>query len=86
MDRRKLIAGMCIVVGIAFMAVPFYYYNKGANETERLLEGFTQAVEEEQDEETADEKEEQTTLSETDAALFAAITIIPIILHSPYLS
>lgn len=46
---------MCIVVGIAFMAVPFYYYNKGANETERLLE-VTQAVEEEQDEETADEE------------------------------
>ena len=50
MDRRKLIAGICIVVGIAFMAVPFYYHNKGSNETERLLEDFTQAVEEEQDE------------------------------------
>ena len=79
MDRRKLIAGICIVVGIAFMAVPFYYHNKGSNETERLLEDFTQAVEEEQDEETADEKEEQTTLSETDASLFAEGNVIAIL-------
>ena len=57
MDRRKLIAGICIVVGIAYIAVPFYYHDKGLNETERLLEDFTQAVEEEQNEETADEKE-----------------------------
>ena len=79
MDRRKLIAGICIVVGIAFMAVPSYYHNKGSNETERLLEDFTQAVEEEQDEETADEKEEQTTLSETDASLFAEGDVIAIL-------
>lgn len=79
MDRRKLIAGICIVVGITFMAVPFYYHNKGANETERLLEDFTQAVEEEQDEETADKKEEQTTLSKTDASLFAEGDVIAIL-------
>ena len=78
MDRRKLIAGICIVVGIAFMAVPFYYHNKGSNETERLLEDFTQRREE-QDEETADEKEEQTTLSETDASLFAEGDVIAIL-------
>lgn len=79
MDRRKLIAGICIAVGIAFMAVPFYYHNKGANETERLLEDFTQAVEEEQNEETADEKEEQTTLSKTDASLFEEGDVIAIL-------
>ena len=79
MDKRKLIAGICVVVGIALMAVPFYYHYKGSNETERLLEDFTQAVEEEQDEETADEKEEQTTLSEADAAIFAEGDVIAII-------
>ena len=79
MDRRKLISGICIVVGIAFMAVPFYYYNKGAKETERLLVDFTQAVEEEHDEETEDEKEEKTTLSETDASLFAEGDVIAIL-------
>ena len=79
MDRRKLIAGICIVVGIAFMAVPFYYHNKGANETERLLEDFTQAVEEEQNEETADEKEEQTSISKEDASIFAEGDVIAIL-------
>ena len=79
MDRRKLIAGICIVVGIAFMAVPFYYHNKGSNETERLLEDFTQAVEEEQNEETADEKEEQTSISKEDASLFAEGDVIAIL-------
>lgn len=61
------------------MAVPFYYYNKGAKETERLLVDFTQAVEEEHDEETEDEKEEKTTLSETDASLFAEGDVIAIL-------
>lgn len=79
MDRRKLIAGICIVVGIAFMAVPFYYHNKGSNETERLLEDFTQAVEEEQNEETADEKEEQTSISKEDASIFAEGDVIAIL-------
>ena len=79
MDRRKLIAGICIVVGIAFIAVPFYYHDKGLNETERLLEDFTQAVEEEQNEETADEKEEQTSISKEDASIFAEGDIIAIL-------
>ena len=79
MDRRKLIAGICIVVGIAFIAVPFYYHNKGSNETERLLEDFTQAVEEEQNEETADEKEEQTSISKEDASIFAEGDVIAIL-------
>jgi len=79
LDRRKLIAGICIVVGIAFMAVPFYYHNKGSNETERLLEDFTQAVEEEQNEETADEKEEQTSISKEDASIFAEGDVIAIL-------
>lgn len=79
MDRRKLIAGICIVVGIAYIAVPFYYHDKGLNETERLLEDFTQAVEEEQNEETADEKEEQTSISKEDASIFAEGDVIAIL-------
>ena len=61
------------------MAVPFYYHNKGSNETERLLEDFTQAVEEEQNEETADEKEEQTSISKEDASIFAEGDVIAIL-------
>lgn len=79
MDRRKILAALCIAVGIAFLAVPIYYHYSGVQETEQLMEDFTEAVEEKQDEETTGEKEEQTTLGEADAAIFSEGDVIAIL-------
>lgn len=79
MDRRKVLAALCIALGIAFLAVPIYYHYSGVQETEQLMEDFTEAVEEKQDEETAGEEEEQTAISEADATLFSEGDVIAIL-------
>lgn len=79
MDRRKVLAALCIALGIAFLAVPIYYHYSGVQETEQLMEDFTEAVEEKQDEETAGEEEEQNPISEADATLFSEGDVIAIL-------
>lgn len=79
MGRRKVLAALCIALGIAFLAVPIYYHYAGVQETEQLMEDFTEAVEEKQDEETTGKKEEQTTLGEADAAIFSEGDVIAIL-------
>ena len=79
MDRKKILAALCIALGIAFIAVPFYYHYSGAYETAQLMEDFTEAVEEKQDEETTGETEEQTTLGEADATIFSEGDVIAIL-------
>ena len=79
MGLKKVLAALCIALGIAILAVPFYYHYAGVHETKQLMEDFTEAVEEKQDEEATDEKEEQTTLGEMDAAIFAEGDVIAIL-------
>ena len=79
MDRKKILAALCIALGIAFLAVPIYYHYSGAQKTEQLMEDFTEAVEEKQDEETAGEEEEQIPISEADATLFSEGDVIAIL-------
>lgn len=79
MDRKKFIAALCIAIGIAFMAVPFYYHYSGINDTAQLMEDFTESVEEKQDEETTGETEEQSTIGEAEAALFSEGDVIAIL-------
>ncbi len=79
MDRKKILAALCIVIGIAFIAVPFYYHYSGEQETEQLMEDFIDSVEEKQDEETTGETEEQSTIGEADAAIFSEGDVIAIL-------
>lgn len=82
--RKKIkiiFVGICIVAGIAFMAVPFYYHFHGQNETNELIDQFEHTLEEHEDEkeETKNEEKEQTALSQKDAALLSEEEVIGII-------
>lgn len=79
MDRKRKAAVFCILIGIVLLLVPVYYHYKGMKDTNQLMEDFTEAVEEKQDEEKADEEKEQTTISEADAAIFAEGDVIAIL-------
>ena len=63
MSRRKVFAGICIVVGVLFFAIPIVYHYTGMRETDRLTQEFEQKLEEKQEDETEMEekskKEEQ---------------------------
>ena len=48
--KKKIIAGICIVLGIAIMVVPFYYHFHGQQETDKLMEQFEQSLEDDEDE------------------------------------
>ena len=82
MSRRKVFAGICIVVGVLFFAIPIVYHYTGMRETDRLTQEFEQKLEEKQEDET--EMEEtgekiQTAISEEDAAIFAEGDVIAIL-------
>lgn len=68
---RRIFVSICIVTGIALLAVPFYYHFHGQNETDKLIEQFEKTLEDNEDEteESKEEGKEQTSLSEEDAAL-----------------
>lgn len=79
---RKVIAGICIVAGIALLAVPFFYKLHGKSETDKLLKKFEQTLEEDVYEEETMQKEpesEQTSGSEEDTALLLEENVIGII-------
>lgn len=79
MDRKERAAVICILIGIVCLMIPFYYHFKGVKDTNKLIEDFTNQVEEKQDEETTGEEEEQTSISEEDAAIFAEGNVIAIL-------
>lgn len=79
---RKMIAGICIVVGIALLAVPFFYKTHGKSETDKLLKEFEQIVEEGAYEEEIKQEEpesEQASGNEEDTALLLEENVIGII-------
>lgn len=59
MRIRKIIAVVCICVGIVLMAVPIFYQQKGANETQKLLEDFEMELEKQDLEEAVNEEAEE---------------------------
>ena len=80
--KKKIIAGICIVLGIAITVVPFYYHFHGQQETDKLMEQFEQSLEDDEDEseeEVAELSEEGTSISEEDAALLSDQEVIGII-------
>jgi sortase A len=58
---------------------PIYFHFKGVKDTNKLIEDFTNQIEEKQDEETICEEEEQTSISEEDAAIFSEGDVIAIL-------
>ena len=80
---RKCIAGVCIVFGIAVMAVPFYYHFHGANETDKLMEQFEKTLEDTEHEtgepETKESGKKQTGISKKDKAILSGENVIGII-------
>ena len=52
MSRRKVLAVLCIVVGILFFAIPIVYEYRGSKETDKLTQEFEQILEEKQEDET----------------------------------
>lgn len=79
---RKVIAGICIVAGIALLAVPFFYKTHGKSETDKLLKEFEQIVEEGAYEEEIKQEEpesEQASGIEEDTALLLEENVIGII-------
>ena len=82
MSRRKVFAGICIVVGVLFFAIPIVYHYTGMRETDRLTQEFEQKLEEKQEDETEMEEngeKVQTAISEEDAAIIAEGDVIAIL-------
>lgn len=61
----------------AILAVPLYWHFKGMGETDRLINEFEQEIEAQ--EVRDEEKEEQTSISETDEAIFSEGDVIVIL-------
>ncbi|WP_075678582.1 class D sortase [Roseburia sp. 831b] len=82
MSRRKVFAGICIVVGVLFFVIPIVYHYTGMRETDRLTQEFEQKLEEKQEDETEMEEngaEVQTAGRSEDAAIFAEGDVIAIL-------
>ena len=82
MSRRKVFAGICIVVGVLFFAIPIVYHYTGMRETDRLTQEFEQKLEEKQEDETEMEEngeKVQADISEEHAAIFAEGDVIAIL-------
>lgn len=79
MDRKRKAAVFCILIGIVCLMFPIYFHFKGVKDTNKLIEDFTNQIEEKQDEETICEEEEQTSISEEDAAIFSEGDVIAIL-------
>lgn len=80
MNKRILIAGICITVGIALLAVPFFYHFRGKEKTDVLLTEFEQTLENVDNEETTEGGDgEQTASDEEKKALLEKSEVIGII-------
>ena len=80
-ENKRIFVSICIVTGIALLAVPFYYHFHGQNETDKLIEQFEKTLEDNEDEteKSKEEGKKQTSLSEEDAALLSVEDVIGII-------
>ena len=83
--KRKVIAGILIVVGLAVMSVPLYYRYTGSQKSDEMVERFEHMVEQETVTEHEEEKEDcgqeetEATVSEEDAATLAKEEVIGLI-------
>ena len=74
---KRVFVSICVVTGIALLAVPFYYHFHGQNETDKLIEQFEKTLEDNEDE-TEKSKEEGALLSGEDVIGIIEIEAIAI--------
>lgn len=83
--KRKVIAGILIVVGLAVMSVPLYFKITGSQKNDEMIERFEHMVEQETVTEHEEEKEDcgqeetEATISEEDAFTLAKEEVIGLI-------
>lgn len=83
--KRKVIAGILIVVGLAVMSVPLYFRITGSQKSDEMVERFEHMIEQEteteheEEKETCGQEETKTTVSEEDAATLAKEEVIGLI-------
>ena len=83
--KRRVIAGILIVVGLAVMSVPLYYRYTGNQKSDEMVERFEHMIEQEtvteheEEKETCGQEETETTVSEEDAATLAKEEVIGLI-------
>lgn len=81
LNKRKILAAICIVTGIVIMAVPLYWHLKSDRKTEELIMGFEQEVEvlNNEREENSGQEEGENTISEAYTALLPEGDVIGVI-------
>lgn len=83
--KNKIIAWICIVCGIAIMAVPFFYHLRGKDRTDKLISQFEQQLEDsgyEENEERVEQEEkteQKKKISEEDETILSGQNVIGII-------
>ncbi len=80
--KRKVIAGILIVVGLAVMSVPLYFRLMGNKRNEQMIQEFYNIVEEQEHEEEKEDHGQATpeaALSKEDAATLAKAEVIGLI-------
>ena len=80
MKKKKILASICVILGMAIMAIPFLYQYRGQEKTEALLSRFEKTLEEETDEkDKGASQSEKTRNSEKKKAFLGETNIIGII-------
>jgi len=82
--KRKVIAGILIVVGLAVMSVPFYYKITGSQKSDEMVERFEHMIEQEtvtehEEKEDCGQEETEAAISEEDAATLSKEEVIGLI-------
>lgn len=80
MKKKKILASICVILGVVIMAIPFLYQYRGQEKTEALLSRFEKTLEEETDEkDKGASQSEKTRHSEKKKAFLGETNIIGII-------
>lgn len=82
--KRKVIAGILIVVGLAVMSVPLYYKVTGSQKSDEMIKRFEHMIEQEtvtehEEKEDCGQEEAEATLSKEDTATLSKEEVIGLI-------
>lgn len=81
--KRKVIAGILIVVGLAVMSVPFYYRFTGSQKSDEMISRFEQMTEQEtgheEEKENLGQEDTEAAISQEDAAILSKEEVIGLI-------
>ena len=80
--KRKIIAGILIIMGLAIMSAPLYWRWSGNRRNEQMLQEIEQIIERETENEEKEDNGQtapEAAISEADAAIFAEGDVIAIL-------